>query len=76
MLHVHASHGLKQLAVDMLRASGTTGRHVILAGIRLGVRDELGKIVIADEVDDGPLPGAGVAMVQYLGHVVLSLSEL
>src|SRR5262249_688598 len=43
MLHVHASHGLEQLAVDMLRASGTTGRHVDLAGIRLGVRDELGK---------------------------------
>src|SRR5262249_49296750 len=43
MLHVHASHGLEQLAVDMLRASGTTGRHVNLAGIRLGVRDELGK---------------------------------
>src|SRR6516162_4065600 len=43
MLHVHASHGLEQLAVDMLRASGTTGRHVDLAGIRRGVRDELGK---------------------------------
>ena len=33
------------------------------------------RIVIADEVDDGTLPGAGVAMVQHLGHVVLQLER-
>src|SRR5262249_54796781 len=49
MLHVHASHGLEQLAVDMLRASGTTGRHVNLAGIRLAYAMNSGSVLAGND---------------------------
>src|SRR5262249_31417555 len=40
--HVHADHRLKQLALQMGGGSDTTRRHGELAGIGLGIGDELG----------------------------------
>src|SRR4029450_10597238 len=31
--------------------------------------------MVGDEVDDGPLPGLGVAMAKHLGHVMLQLER-
>ena len=38
----HAGHGFEQFAGDVLRAADAGGGHVELAGVGLGVGDELG----------------------------------